>query len=252
MSRLVGKVVMVTGASQGLGEAAARALAADGARVVLAARGREAGEAVAAELRASGADARFIAHDVAEPDSWTQAMAAIDSVFGRLDGLVNNAGTADPGPLQTMELAAFRRAHQVNLHGVFLGTQAAIRAMRRGAAGGSIVNISSLAGRVGFPGAAAYCSSKGAVQALSFACAREERAAGIRVNVISPGVFLTPLARRAATPTPEIETAVTAAIPMRRLGDPAELGATVVFLISDESAGLTGADLPVDGGYTAQ
>lgn len=243
-----GKSFIVTGASSGLGAAIARALALSGARVLLTARSREQGEAVAASIREQGGAARFQPHDVADEAQWRGVIDAALSGCGRLDGVVNNAGIATTGPIESFAAEEMRRILRTNLLGGMLGTRLGAEAMKDG---GVIVNIASVAGRKGYPWSSAYCASKGALCAYTRAAAGQLRPAGVRVHLVIPGFYDTPLGRREAMPTPEIEAMVLAGVPMRRAGQPAELAATVAWLASDAAARITGVEIAADGGVLA-
>ena len=244
MGRLSNKAIIVTGASTGLGEAMARAICAAGARVVLTARGAEKGEAVAAELCSRGGQALFITHDVTSEASWRRMLEHAEAAHGAPDGLVNNAGGGIGRPLGELTLAEFRSVHQLNLHGTFLGMKLGSQVMQ--AKGGVMINLGSVGSFTGFPGGAAYCASKGGVLGLSRATAGRARPNNIRVHTLLPGRFMTEIMRKGAPP--EVRQAQMAAHPMRRFGDPAELGEPVIFLLSDEAAGLDGVEWVLDGG----
>ncbi len=253
--RVAGKVALVTGAASGLGAASARRLAAEGAKVMLTDVAADAGHAVADQIEGAGGQATFEAHDVTSPDDWERVVAAATERFGRLDILVNNAGVSGgPQELMTLELEAWRRVLAVNLDGVFLGMRYAGPAIAR-SGGGSIVNISSILGKVGLAGAAAYCASKGGVALLTKAAALEWAPLGIRVNSVHPGFIETPMVSGAFQQSEnanEMRDMIISRHALARLGVPREIGDAVLFLASDESSFMTGAELVVDGGYTAQ
>jgi len=244
MGRLEGKVALVTGGARGMGAATARLFVAEGARVVIADILDAAGEALAREL---GPVARWQHHDVAREEDWDAAVRAARASFGGLDVVVNNAGIYQPAPLDGCEVALFERTARVNQLGVFLGMRAAVPAMRaRG--GGAIVNISSIAGLRGFPGAVAYVGTKWAVRGMTKTAAVELAADRIRVNSVHPGLIDTPMI---AVNTPEANAAMVAATPLRRAGTAEEVARLVLFLASDEAAYITGAEVAIDGGWTA-
>ncbi len=248
--RVAGKVVVITGAASGLGAESARRLAAEGARLVLTDLNAEAGEALAADL---GERAHFMLHDVTDEAAWAAVAAEAVSRFGGLHGLVNSAGVAGGMPLLEMTYADWRRVLSINLDGTFLGLRACAPAMAQG--GGSIVNLSSILGKVGQPGAAHYCASKGGVLMLTKAAALEWAPAAIRVNSVHPGYIETPMvtgALQASENGNEMRDLIISRHPLGRLGRPREIADAVVFLISDEASFMTGAELVVDGGYTAQ
>jgi NAD(P)-dependent dehydrogenase (short-subunit alcohol dehydrogenase family) len=252
--RVEGKVAIVTGAASGLGAAAARRLAAEGASVMLTDIAADAGRAVADQIAGAGGVAEFTRHDAASEEDWAGVMAATVERFGRLTVLVNNAGIAELQPLMTHEYAAWRRVMSVNLDGVFLGLRHAGPAIAE-AGGGSVINISSIMGKVGFPGGAAYCASKGGVALLTKAAALEWAPLGIRVNSVHPGFVETPMVT-AVMPlmgnVNEVRDLLVSRHALGRLGAPSEIGDAVLFLASDESSFMTGSELVVDGGYTAQ
>jgi NAD(P)-dependent dehydrogenase (short-subunit alcohol dehydrogenase family) len=253
--RLAGKVALVTGAASGLGAETARRLAREGAAVMLSDLSIGDGEAVTAEIIAAGGRAVFIAHDVTSEDDWTAAVTATTTRLGRLDILVNNAGiVGNQLELMTHSLADWRRILAVNLDGVFLGMRA-VGPVMAGQGGGSIINLSSIMGKVAMPNVTAYAASKGGVLMLTKAAAVEWAPLGIRVNSVHPGFIDTPMvanALHAAENGNEMRSAIIAAHPLGRLGVPREIADAIVFLASDEASFMTGAELVVDGGYTAQ
>ena len=238
--RTAGKVALITGAASGIGWASAQALAAEGAHVVIADRDEELGRSRAAEL---GDDAAvFVPLDVSDPVSWDSAIDAGLTRFGVLDGLVNNAGIGGTGSVADTAPHSWRQVMSVNLDGVFYGMHAALPALceRRTA---SIVNVSSIAGLVGFKGSAAYAASKWGVHGLTKTAALELGEHGVRVNSVHPGSIATPL-------TANLERGI-GQIPAGRVGCPEEIAALIVYLISDESRFTNGASIAVDGGETA-
>lgn len=258
MARLSGKVALVTGAASGIGAAAARRLARDGAKVLLTDRDL-AGEDIAASIAVQGGQAAFRLHDVTSQSDWAAAVEHAVQDFGRLDILVNNAGIAG-GRHELMDHSydEWRQILSVNLDGVFLGLRHAgprIAASNAGGGGGSVINISSILGKVGMSGAAAYCASKGGVTLLTKAAALEWAPLGIRVNSVHPGFIDTPLVSNALAARDdgnEMRVALMGAHPIGRFGLPREIGDVIAFLASDEASFITGAELVVDGGYTAQ
>jgi NAD(P)-dependent dehydrogenase (short-subunit alcohol dehydrogenase family) len=253
--RVEGKVALVTGAASGLGAAAARRLAAEGASVMLTDIAPDAGRAVVDEIEGAGGRAEFSRHDVTSEEDWARVVAATVERFGRLTVLVNNAGVADVSQeLMTHDYATWRRTLSVNLDGVFLGLRHAGPAISA-AGGGSVINMSSIMGKVAFPGAAAYCASKGGVALLTKAAALEWAPLGIRVNSVHPGFIETPMVSHVLDQlgnANETRTLVISKHALGRLGLPREIGDAVLFLASDESSFMTGSELVVDGGYTAQ
>ncbi len=250
------KVALVTGAASGLGRAQAKMLAEHGARVAAADIDAAGGEQTVAEIAAACGEAAFWPLDVTDEAGWQATVAAVVDRFGRLDVLVNNAGVELVKSIPETSFAEWRRLMAVNLDGVFLGTRAAIGVM---GAGGSIVNISSVAGLIGFTGQAAYCASKGGVRLLTKAAAVEcaEAGLGIRVNSVHPGVIDTPMYRAFTAGLDEAEAAaamgrIAALHPLGRVGEPLDVAGSVLFLAGDDSKFMTGAELVVDGGLTAR
>ncbi|PHR19559.1 MAG: short-chain dehydrogenase [Sphingopyxis sp.] len=252
--RMHGKIVLVTGGASrpGLGAAIGERLADEGATVVLSDVDLPGVEETAALIREKGGDASAVKHDVASQDDWDQVVADVLAKHGRLDVLVNNAGILEVAPVSSdRAVAALRSQFDVNVVGSFIGTQVAVRAMRQ-SGGGSIVNMSSVAGIVGFRGSASYAASKGAVKLFSKSVALEVAAENIRVNTVHPGIIRTNMQDQGADSNSDNYAAIEAAIPAGRLGEPTDIANCVLFLASDESTYVTGAEFVVDGGYTAQ
>ncbi|MEU3569794.1 glucose 1-dehydrogenase [Kitasatospora sp. NPDC036755] len=244
MITLEGKTALVTGAARGQGEAAARLFVRLGARVVLADVLDEAGEKVAAEL---GENARYVHLDVTDEEQWAAAAETAVSAFGGLDVLVNNAGVFRSQRIEDESKDAFVRTLQVNLVGPFLGIQAVTGPMRR-AGGGSIVNVSSVSGLKGVGGSASYGSSKWGLRGLSKTAALELGEFGIRVNSIHPGIIATPMNEGMAPP---VGAGNHPGVALRRVGLPQDVVGLVAFLASDASVYLTGAEIAIDGGFSA-
>ena len=251
MGRVANRIALVTGAASGLGAETARRLAAQGAFVMLTDRD----PAVAAIAATIGDHADHAIHDVTSQDDWTAVIAQMTERFGPVDILVNNAGVAGGGlDLLTHSLDEWRHILSINLDGVFLGMRHCGPVMAANG-GGSIINLSSILGKVGLPNAAAYCASKGGVTMLTKAAALEWAHLGIRVNSVHPGFIDTPMVSGALLASEngnEMRDMLIAAHPMARFGLPREIADAVVFLASPESSFMTGAELVVDGGYTAR
>jgi cyclopentanol dehydrogenase len=246
--RLTGKVALISGAARGMGECEARVCAQEGAKVVLGDVLEEQGRQVALEINRAGGAATFVRLDVTQERDWERAVAAAETAHGRLDVLVNNAGIVRMAPLDETSVEAWNEVISVNQTGVFLGIKHAVPAMRR-AGGGSIVNISSIAGLIGLPNIPAYQASKGAVRLLTKHAAVQYAPDKIRVNSVHPGRILTPMTGPLA---PERREMVLSQTPLGREGRPEEVAYGVLYLASDESSFVTGAELVIDGGYTAR
>jgi 3alpha(or 20beta)-hydroxysteroid dehydrogenase len=244
--RLTDKTVIVTGGSMGIGEAIARGCAAAGARLVLTARGRDAGEAVAADIRARGGEAIFLPHDVASPDDWRRVIGDTTRRWGPLHGVVNNAGRGVRRFLPEQTVEEFIDLARLNLHSAFLGMKLGIAAM--GDAGGAIVNIGSTSCFESVTGGSAYATGKAAMAGLSRSRRGTARPAHVRVHTIMPGRFMTAIMAKGAPP--EQRRAEAEANPMKRFGDPAELVEPVTFLLSDAARHVDGVELIVNGGAT--
>lgn len=247
---MVDQAVLITGALTGIGRAAAVAFANNGAKVVLSGRHDDQGQAVASELRALGAEAEFVRADVRKEDEVRALVEETVARFGRLDVAVNNAGMeGELGPIQNATVENFRAVHDTNVLGVFLCMKHELRAME-GQRSGSIVNISSVYGHKAAAGAAAYVSSKFAVEGLTKSAALEQANSGIRVNAVAPGLTDTAMLDR-FTGTPEGNDALVATVPLLRRGKPEELANAIVFISSPEASYIAGTVLEVDGGMSA-
>jgi 3alpha(or 20beta)-hydroxysteroid dehydrogenase len=242
MGRVDGKVALISGGARGMGASHARALVAEGARVVAGDILDDEGHALAKELGSIKTGAvRFVHLDVTQPDQWKAATDVAVREFGALNVLVNNAGILNGNTLQNFPLADWQQIIDVNLTGTFLGMQAAVEPMIA-AGGGSIINISSVEGLRGSPGLYGYVASKFGVRGLAKAAALELAPHHIRVNSIHPGLIRTPMT--AGVPEDFLQ------IPLGRGADPGEVSACVVYLASDESSYSTGGEFVVDGGLT--
>jgi 3alpha(or 20beta)-hydroxysteroid dehydrogenase len=241
VGRLDGRVALITGAARGQGAQAARQFAAEGAQVMLADVLDDLGPAVAAEIGQAAAYAHL---DVTDEDAWAKAAAECVARFGKLDALVNNAGIYRVAPLTEITLEDYLAITAVNEVGVFLGMRAVAPALAE-AGGGTIVNVSSTAAMLPFPGATAYAASKAAVLGLTKVAAGEFGPLGIRVNSVHPGAVDTPMMAG-------VDTAVAGRLlPLRRIGNTGDIAAVVLFLTSGESAFCTGAAFVADGGLCA-
>jgi NAD(P)-dependent dehydrogenase (short-subunit alcohol dehydrogenase family) len=244
-------VVLITGALTGIGHATARAFAHEGARIVVSGRRDEAGQALAKELRALGAEAEYVQADVRHEDDIRSLVDQTVARFGRLDVAVNNAGTeGKPGPVTEQSADSYSATFETNVLGTLLSMKHELRVML--AQGhGSIVNLSSTLGRIGAPGASVYSASKHAVEGLTKSAALEAAASGVRVNAVAPGPVDTEMLSR-FTGTADRKAGLVAGVPLKRMGRPDEIAQTIVFLASDKAPFLTGQVIGVDGGKTAQ
>ena len=247
--RVDGKVALVTGGAGGIGAAAARLLAAEGAAVLIGDILAEQGQATADTIAASGGRASFVELDVTNPQDWSNAVAQAVGQFGKLDVLVNNAGVSHRTGVEETDGDAWDRVMDVNVKGVFLGIRAAIPEMRR-AGGGSIINISSIYGIVGSGASASYHASKGAVRIFTKSVAVQYAKDNIRVNSVHPGFVDSPMTRSHHA-VPEVWNDRVGKTPLGRMGTPEDIAAGIVYLASDESSFVTGAELVIDGGMTA-
>jgi len=249
MDRLKGKVALISGGARGQGAAEARLFAGEGAKVVIGDVLDAEAAKTAQEINSkSGARAAAAVHlDVTRAADWRAAVDTCTREFGGLDILVNNAGIAYMGGVEDTTEEGWDSVINVNQKGVWLGMKFAVPAMRQ-RGGGSIINISSIYGIIGSPGSAAYHASKGAVRLLTKAAAAQYAGEKIRVNSVHPGVILTPMVDTA--PREQLQPIIDMA-PMKRAAQPEEVGWCVVFLASDEASFVTGAELVVDGGFTA-
>ena len=263
--RIDGKVALVTGGARGLGAEICRALASGGAAVLVTDVLEKEGKGIAEEIRANGGRAEFMRQDVVVEAEWKTAVDLAVSKLGGLDVLVNNAGIERMQFITEVSAEEFRKILDVNVTGVFLGCKYAITAMRPGGAagkGGSIINLSSVAGLVGVTALGAYNASKGAVRILTKSIAVEcgQLKTGIRCNSIHPGVIWTDMGRHFLQNfvdlklVPDVATSEAmfkAAVPMGEFGEPRDIASATLFLASDASRYMTGSELVVDGGYTA-
>ncbi|MCF7989614.1 MAG: glucose 1-dehydrogenase [Thiohalocapsa sp.] len=256
MQRLNDKTAIVTGGSSGIGRAACLRLAAEGARVAVTDIQDDAGNAVAAEIRDAGGEARYWHLDVASGEDVDTVLAKVADTFGGIDVLVNNAGiTGADKPTHELTEAEWQRVIDINVKGVFLCTKYAVPTMRRGT-GGSIINLSSIYGIVGAPDIPAYHASKGAVRLMTKTDALLYAADGIRVNSVHPGFIWTPLVEAMARDSEQgvegFRRHLDSLHPIGHVGEPDDIAHGIVYLASDEARFVTGSELVIDGGYTAR
>jgi len=249
--RLEGKVALISGGARGMGAEAGRLFAKEGAKVVLGDVLETEGKTTVEEIRAAGGEATFVRLDVTRESDWAGAVTEAERWYGKLDVLVNNAGIGGGNRIEDTTLADWERIMAVNSTGVFLGTRAVIPAMRR-AGGGSIVNISSQLGLVGTDNSSPqYQASKGSVRLLTKATAIQYAKDGIRANSVHPGPIVTAMTERRRA-DPETYRLTVSRIPLGRYGQPLEVALGVLYLASDEASFVTGSELVIDGGWTAQ
>jgi len=246
--KLDGKVAVVSGASKGIGAAIAKALGAEGANVVVNyASGKSDGEKVAKEITALGGKALVVQANMSKPTEIAGLFAESKKAFGRLDILVNNAGIYEFSPLDKVTEEHFHKQFNLNVLGLLLASQAAARQF--GAAGGSIINLSSIVSTLAISESAVYSGTKGAVDAITRSLASELGPRGIRVNAIRPGMVETEGTRSAGIAESEMRKQVEAQTPLRRIGQPQDIAGTAVFLASDDSSWITGETFVISGGY---
>jgi len=259
--RVQGKVALVTGGASGIGRGCAEKLAAEGAVVVVTDLQDDKGAEVVAAIAKAGGKAEYLRHDVTDEAAWEQVVAQVKTRHGRLDILVNNAGIGLGGSVLDMTLADWRRQTAVNLDGVFLGVKHAIPLMRLSGDGGSIINMSSVAGLKGSAILAGYCATKGGVRLFTKSVAMECANAkdGIRVNSVHPGIIETPIwlsivnpANPGANAPPDLDAMSSLAVPLGVKGYPEDIANGVLWLASEESRYVTGAELVIDGGLSVR
>jgi cyclopentanol dehydrogenase len=249
--RLEGKVALISGGARGMGAVEAELFAREGAKVVFGDVLEIEGKAVEEKIRSAGGEATFVRLDVTSEGDWEQVVATAERLHGRLHILINNAGIGGGRRIEETTLAEWERTMAVNSTGVFLGTRAVIPAMRR-AGGGSIVNISSQLGLVGTDNSSPqYQASKGAVRLLTKATAIQYARDGIRANSVHPGPIVTPMTEQRRA-DPAVRQLMVSRIPLGRYGQPGEVALGVLYLASDEASFVTGSELVIDGGWTAQ
>ncbi len=259
--RVDGKVALVTGGASGIGRGCAERLAEEGAAVVITDLQDLKGEETVQAIAKAGGKARYLHHDVTDEAAWQEVIADLRGKEGRLDILVNNAGIGLGGSIFEMSLADFKRQQAVNVEGVFLGVKHAIPLMRQGG-GGSVINMSSVAGLKGSPSLAAYCATKGAVRLFTKAVAMECANAkdGVRANSVHPGIIETPIwltvmpqgGGAGTNAPPDLDAMSQMAVPLGVKGYPLDIANGVLWLACEESRYVTGAELVIDGGLSVR
>ena len=251
MGRLDGKVVLISGGARGQGALEAELFVAEGAKVVFGDVLDDEGQSVERRIAESGGEAVYVHLDVTSDGDWEDAVATAEGRFGRLDVLVNNAGIANDEKIEDTSEELWERIMRVNVKGVFLGTRTALPALRR-AGGGSIINVSSIAGILGRPlTGGAYSASKGAVRTFTKTTAIQHATENIRCNSIHPGPVDTPMLANISD-NPEVLRQRTDEVPLGRLGVSRDIAYGALYLASDEAAWITGIELIIDGGITAK
>ena len=262
MAKLKDRVALVTGGASGIGAACAQRLAEEGARIVVTDLQDDKGLELVATITKAGGVARYKHHDVTSEEAWIEIVADIEKSEGRLDILVNNAGIAVGRPSITMmSLDDWRKQQAVNVEGVFLGIKHSLPLMRKAGRGGSIINMSSVAGLKGSPLLAGYCATKGAVRlftkSIALECANFKD--GIRVNSVHPGLIETPIwlsiagmGQPGANAPPDLDAMSKGSVPLGVKGVPGDIANGVLWLASDESRYVTGAELVIDGGLSVR
>ncbi|WP_026754858.1 SDR family oxidoreductase [Sediminibacter sp. Hel_I_10] len=257
MDRVKNKVAIVTGGASGLGKSSAILLAREGAKIVITDLDEENGNKVVQQIKNDGGEAIFIKQDVSKEDQWKKVIETTLKTFGKLNILANAAGIAIGKNVEDITLADWKKLLSINLDGSFLGTQYGIKAIKESGEGGSIINFSSIEGLIGDPNFAAYNASKGGItlftKSAALHCAKQGY--GIRVNSIHPAYIWTPMVENFLKAQGDVEEGkkqLESLHPVGHLGEPDDIGYGVVYLASDESKFMTGSELVIDGGYTAQ
>jgi len=249
--RLDGKVALITGGSKGIGRSVAFAMASSGAQIVIADLDTTQGEETAASIRSAGGSCIVVEANVSNPDDCAEMVARAVASFGRLDIAVNSAGISHPMPSLEMTSEVWTRVININLNGVFYSCQAEARQMVAQGTGGSIMSLSSISGKVGFPMRAPYCASKAGVIALTQVLASEWASMKIRVNALAPGYIMTELVETNVSRGVVDLDAVNRRTPLGRIGTPEEVANVAVFLASDQASYVTGETITIDGAWTA-
>jgi len=251
MNRVDGKIALITGGGNGIGRAAAAHLAAEGAQVAVTDVDEEAGTEAVDHITEAGGEAAFFKHDVASEADWKRVVPAVRDTFGVPDVLVNNAGIYRIQPIDEIEVEDWQELMDINVTGVFLGLKHCTPLMREQGAG-SVINLSSVAGLIGLSGHSCYGASKGAVRTMTKDAAMELAEAGVRVNSIHPAYIDTQMADYGAETQGATKDELDAMHPIGHMGEPEDVAYAVVYLASDESKFMTGSELVLDGGFTAQ
>ena len=251
MARLEGKVAIITGGGTGIGKTTALRFAKEGAKVIVTDINLDSASQTVAEIKEAGGDAHAIAHDVSREEQWEQVVAATVNQYGKLDILFNNAGIYMIKPLTEITLEDWNKLMAINVTGVFLGMKHAMPVMAK-QQGGSVINASSIAGLIGAPGHVLYGASKGAVRIMTKDAAIEYAGQGVRVNSIHPGYIDTDMVTYASEATKHSKAELAQGVPSGRLGTVEDVANMVLFLASDESGHVTGAEFVIDGGGTAR
>ena len=257
MKRVKNKVAIVTGGASGLGKSSAKLLAKEGAKIVVSDIDEEGGKKVVQQIKEDRGEAIFIKQDVAKEDEWKNVIETTLETFGKLHILANSAGIGLGGTVEDVTLEDWKNLIDINLNGTFLGTKYGIKGMRKTDEGGSIINFSSIEGLIGDPNLPAYNASKGGVtiftKSAALHCAKQGY--GIRINSIHPAYIWTPMVENFLKAQGDVEEGkkqLESLHPIGHLGEPDDIGYGVVYLASDESKFMTGSELVIDGGYTAQ
>ena len=248
--RLQNKVALISGGAKGMGAVEAKLFAKEGAKVVIGDVLETEGKQIEAEINETGGECLFVPLDVTDENQWNEAVAATLGRFGKLDILINNTGIFRTSRVEETSSAEWDQVMDINAKGVFLGAKAAIPAMRE-AGGGSIINLSSVAGLVGAAYSSAYSASKGAVRLFTKSTAIQYATDGVRCNSIHPGVIQTDMTKEAIADS-QFKAQRLDPTPLARLGQPEDVAYGALYLASDESSFVTGAELVIDGGWTAQ
>lgn len=251
--KLANRTVIVTGATKGIGRETCLALAREGAKIVATGRDEKGGLETAALVGDLGGECLYLRHDIRKEDDWRDVFAKTTERFGVPHGLVNNAGIFFVKPLAETTEEDFDNIYSINVEGTFLGVKHAFQSFAASQTQGAIVNVSSLMGQVGFPNAIAYCATKGAITAMTKTAAMEGAAMSpkVRVNSLHPGVIWTPMITGTFGDDKALSDAFAADTPLKMIGLPEYMADAITFLISDDSAYITGAELTADGGRGA-